>query len=346
MTGSTSAVMSDELDDLLREVSRSFHRTLRVLPRAIRPQISLAYLLARATDTIADTTLVPLDRRIHALDRLRDSILHPDCSPPDLSPFLSSAPVSVGTDSEQRLLRQLGRVLDELRRLNPSDQQHITDVLQIITGGQRLDLERFGAADAAHLVALEDDTELDDYTWRVAGCVGEFWTRMCRAHLLSEARWQTEEFAHNGIRFGKGLQLVNILRDLPQDLRQGRCYLPRNRLNEAHLTPTDLLNASVYPRFQPLYESYLNRAAEHLAAGWSYTNALPWNQARLRLACAWPILIGLETLQQLRCHNILDASVRLKISRREVGHIIRRTLLRYPWPGWWARLFTDAFIIG
>ena len=43
------------LTDLLKGVSRSFYLTLRVLPGRIRPQIGLAYLLARATDTLADT---------------------------------------------------------------------------------------------------------------------------------------------------------------------------------------------------------------------------------------------------------------------------------------------------
>jgi farnesyl-diphosphate farnesyltransferase len=48
------------LTDLLKATSRSFYLTLRVLPAAVRPQISLAYLLARTTDTIADTEIVPL----------------------------------------------------------------------------------------------------------------------------------------------------------------------------------------------------------------------------------------------------------------------------------------------
>src|SRR5712692_5304900 len=60
---------------LLKEVSRSFYLTLRVLPGAIRPQISLAYLLARATDTIADTEIVPIAQRLAALQFLRDRIL-------------------------------------------------------------------------------------------------------------------------------------------------------------------------------------------------------------------------------------------------------------------------------
>jgi len=58
------------------------------------------------------------------------------------------------------------------------------------------------------------------------GCVGEFWTRICRAHLFPTAVLDDAFLLSNGVRFGKGLQLVNILRDLPVDLRHGRCYLP------------------------------------------------------------------------------------------------------------------------
>src|SRR5579859_2337338 len=62
-------------NDLLRATSRSFYLTLRVLPRAIRPQIGLAYLLARTADTIADTEIVPLAQRLEALQKLRERIL-------------------------------------------------------------------------------------------------------------------------------------------------------------------------------------------------------------------------------------------------------------------------------
>ena len=70
--------MAGTLNDLLKATSRSFYLTLRVLPAAVRPQIGLAYLLARTTDTIADTELVPLEQRLDALKRLRERILaHP-----------------------------------------------------------------------------------------------------------------------------------------------------------------------------------------------------------------------------------------------------------------------------
>src|SRR5688572_14192596 len=63
------------LTSVLRDVSRSFYWTIRVLPSSIRTQIGLAYLLARATDTIADTGMVPVAQRTEVLKLLRQRIL-------------------------------------------------------------------------------------------------------------------------------------------------------------------------------------------------------------------------------------------------------------------------------
>jgi farnesyl-diphosphate farnesyltransferase len=56
---------------------------------------------------------------------------------------------------------------------------------------------------------------------------------------------------------------------------------------------------------------------------------------RVRLACAWPILIGLDTLQLLRERNALDAAQRIKISRARVRNLILKSVLLYPVPGAW-----------
>src|SRR5437660_4208238 len=86
------------LTRLLKEVSRSFYLTLRVLPARVRPQIGLAYLLARTTDTIADTEILPLDQRLAALQALRDRILGLNSTPLNFGEFArqqSSAPESL-----------------------------------------------------------------------------------------------------------------------------------------------------------------------------------------------------------------------------------------------------------
>jgi farnesyl-diphosphate farnesyltransferase len=329
------APASGLLTDLLKQVSRSFYLTMRVLPAAIRPQVSVAYLLARTTDTIADTQIVPLAERVQALEALRGRILGGGTVPLNLGELARNQ----SSSAEWRLLQRVEEPLTLLEEFSAEDQQRIREVLAVITSGQVLDLNRFADASRERIESLNTDGELDDYTYRVAGCVGEFWTKMCRAHLFFNASLDDEFLLANGVRFGKGLQLVNILRDLPRDLRQGRCYLPGDRLWAIGLAPLDLLQPANGRKLKPLYDAYLDQAEEHLAAGWNYTNTLPRSGKRVRLACAWPLLIGIRTVDKLRVNNVLAPEFHVKVSRSEVHYIILSTLLCHPWPWAWARLF-------
>jgi len=321
--------------DLLKATSRSFYLTLRVLPRAIRPQISLAYLLARTTDTIADTEILPVAQRLAALQQLRERILGQ-----------SSAPLNFGAlaehqslPAEKLLLEKTETSLALLAALSPVDLPLVRAVLDIITSGQELDLRRFGGSGAGNITALATAAELDDYTYRVAGCVGEFWTKLCRAHLFPHAKIDDARFIADGIRFGQGLQLVNILRDLPVDLKNGRCYLPLEKLSPVALTPENLLLPANAEKFLPVFRAHLDLAAAHLAAGWRYTNTLPFGQFRVRLACAWPVLIGGRTVERLRAAGVADLQRRVKVSRGEVRGILFRSLAAAPVPFVWRKLY-------
>lgn len=329
-----------ELRDLLRETSRSFYLTLRVLPARVREPIGLAYLLARATDTVADTGLVPVAARLDALAILRDRILGLRRVPCDFS-HLAAAQTAAASDSERRLLLRVETALRLLEDLTPEDRLAVRRVLETITGGQVLDLQRFGEPSQG-IRALETDAELEDYTHRVAGCVGEFWTLLTRRHCFPEAPIDDAAFLQDGILFGRGLQLVNILRDLPKDLQSGRCYLPREGLAALGLTPDALREPASEARLRPLYLSIWQRAQEQLEAGWRYTNTLPHSQYRLRLACAWPVLLGVRTLALLRDRPVLDASRRVKVTRGEVRHLLWSSILKLPFRGLWEHQFERA----
>jgi farnesyl-diphosphate farnesyltransferase len=327
--------MPNALNDLLKATSRSFYLTLRVLPARVRPQIGLAYLLARTTDTIADTEIVPLTQRLDALQKLCERILGKSTAPLNFGELAKQQ----ASPAERRLLEKVEDGLALLKTFSPADLQRVRGVLDVITSGQKLDLQRFADASAENIIMLETNDELDDYTYRVAGCVGEFWTQLCRAHLFPRAELEDAQLLGDSIRFGKGLQLINILRDLPADLRKGRCYLPSMELGKAGLMPTVLLSPANESRFRPLYHYYLDVAASHLQAGWNYTNALPFGQMRVRLACAWPILIGVKTIERLRAANVLELRQGVRISRGEVYGILLRSVLSYPLPGAWRKLF-------
>lgn len=318
----------------LRDNSRSFFLTVRVLPGSIRPQIGLAYLLARASDTIADTSLVAPGQRLAALDQFARAIQNPSEPPPAWDDLARRQ----GRPAERDLLEHTAELIGLIRELDPADASDVRAVLATIASGQQLDLMRFASASAQRLVALESPADLDDYTYRVAGCVGEFWTRLCRRHAFPSAPLEEDAFRARGVRFGRGLQLVNVLRDLPRDLRQGRCYLPRLELEAAGLHPEELLDPAAMDRLRPVYRRWIDQADGHLRAGWAYTLEVPRRCPRIRLACAWPILIGRATLDRLGAGNVLDADQRIKTSRRDVRRLIARTLMLYPFDRAWSRL--------
>ena len=330
--------MNATLNNLLKQTSRSFYLTLRVLPGAIRPQIGLTYLLARTSDTIADTELVPLEQRLDALHKLRDRILGSSTAPLNFGELARQQ----GLPAERVLLEKAEDSLALLQSFSPADLKLVRDVLTTIMGGQELDLRRFAGASAEKIAALEMPAELDDYTYRVAGCVGEFWTRICRAHLFPRVRLDEKQLIADGVRFGKGLQLVNILRDLPADLNKGRCYLPTEKLEAAKLLPETLLSPANEKRFLPLFHEYLDKATAHLATGWTYTNTLPFGQYRVRLACAWPVLIGVRTVEKLRAANVIELQQRVKVSREEIRAIVKRSILACPFRKAWRNLLPPA----
>jgi farnesyl-diphosphate farnesyltransferase len=132
------------------------------------------------------------------------------------------------------------------------------------------------------------------------------------------------------VRFGKALQLINILRDVPEDLRLGRCYLPSEALSEHGLSPRDLLESSSIDRFRILFDVYIDKAFAHLDAAVEYISLLPHRQFRLRGACMMPVLIGQQTLALLRNQNVLDSESRIKVMRPEIKRLRSRIILALP----------------
>jgi farnesyl-diphosphate farnesyltransferase len=160
--------------------------------------------------------------------------------------------------------------------------------------------------------------------------------------LFPKADLDEKRLLADGIRFGKGLQMVNILRDLPADLKNGRCYLPLEKLTPAGLTPENLLLPENEERFLRLYRELLDVAEAHLAAGWRYTNTLPYGQFRVRLACAWPVLLGVKTVERLRNADVAGLQRRVKVPREEVSAMLVHSILVCPVPLLWRKLYVPA----
>ena len=296
---------------MLASVSRSFSLTIRLLPEGLRAPIGVGYLLARSLDTIADTAAVPSEARLEHLRALQEMIKF-GRDAELLRPLQKTFGRGQKHEGEGELLRKLDSCLAWFEAQPPPDLWDLRRTLARIGYGQELDLIRFGEASAAQPMPLATAAELAEYTYLVAGSVGELWTRLCERHL--PAGWSALPFAEMlvlGKRFGQGLQMVNILRDLPVDLAAGRCYLPADLLAQEGLTVGDLLDQPT--RARPLLEKLRQTTLEHLDAGWRYVRGLKPN--KLRYACSLPILIGLETLTLLARQSPLETEERLKMSR-------------------------------
>ncbi len=308
------------LQQLLERTSRSFYLSLRILPAATRWTVGLAYLLARAADSIADTELLPAQARAQLLTDYLPA-MDDEGRAVYLQQLAAQLTTRATNPDEQQLLASLDQVFAETDRLAPSDRPLVRHVIRVITEGMRLDLSWFPPG---QLTALASMQQLDRYCYQVAGVVGEFWTRLHAQHFHDI----DPELTSLGINYGKGLQRINILRDIPRDLANGRCYLPLDRLTLIELTPEDLLRPDSYGRLAPLYRDLIAQTRLLLADGRRYLRRIPRRRPGLHLASRWPLEIGLATLAALERNNPLDPGRVIKIPRRQVYGILAGSLVR------------------
>lgn len=323
---------------LLASVSRSFYLTLKALPRELREPISLAYLLARTADTIADTTAISTDVRLELLTRFDQLIQGNDDAPINTKAFAQQVRQDFATHqsdaAERALMEHTQESLAWLGTMSAGVLAHIRAVLATIISGQQADLTRFPSESKLH--SLTTAAELDDYTYRVAGCVGEFWTKLCfsEMHDVFAPNTLPDEAIALGIRFGKGLQIVNILRDIGKDAKLGRCYLPADEWSARGLTHDQIQRDPTCLR--PVWQQWFEVAAEHLRAGLRYLQLL--QHSKLRYATALPLILGVRTLAHLRKATDDQLRAGVKVSRLDVAKVLLDTTLSNS-PDGLARLF-------
>lgn len=284
--------LSAELNGLLKSVSRSFYLSLHMLPRPVRGYLSLGYLLARASDTIADSATVSVAQRLELLDQFTVAVQGE--FPPGLRHGVGE--LQVPHPGEQLLMTQLEPCFALLSQMEPRGLELIRCVLGHIVHGQKLDLQRFPGV-------LPDAAALEEYTFLVAGSVGEFWTDILAWKIPRAFTLPVSEMRALGRTYGQGLQLVNILRDLEEDMANGRRYLPGAE---------DVLTQRSH---------WASVAEDWLQSGEKYVrNLRGW---RLRFTADLPWRLGLETLRLLPT----DGLSKVKVPR----HTVRRLMWGAVW---------------
>lgn len=230
----SAALSDDELTSLLEQTSRTFALAIPLLEEPLATDVGLAYLLFRIADTLEDAPRWTRDQRLAALDSFGDWIASEGDEPLGRR-WLEEIVRSPPTD-DPGCLALLARA-DAVRSALVGRGAQIAELVA-------LDVCRTSSRMAAFVarqsedggLTLDDMNDLDDYCYAVAGIVGELLTELFVVREDEDAVRRGE--MESGLRavhpllkdlaptFGKGLQLVNILKDAPSDALEGRVYVP------------------------------------------------------------------------------------------------------------------------
>lgn len=277
---------------------------MKFLPRGFRRGMSTAYLLARATDTIADTARASGEERLDCLRRMGEVIEDMGASSQgSLSELMQDLRTHFAPNQdhlgERELLTRFDEVVEALRALPKDEARLVRTMLRTIVRGQSLDLSRFDCAEPREVIVegslrrLAHEEDLMEYAYLVAGCVGEFWTNLgFVVYGERYARRSQETMLEWGRNFGKGLQLVNILRDRHEDADRGRVYIPEG---------------VTLPDLYALTNRFLNN-------GIDYARAV--RGLRMRFAVRLPAVLGFKTLMCIERAG--EEAYKPKITRRDV----------------------------
>jgi len=288
----------DTLQQLLGKTSRTFALTIPLLPHPTQREVGVAYLLFRIADTFEDAALWSPERRIAALEQFASLIsethtgavgdAHTRAHAEIVDTWLKDPPLDHA--GYLQLLEHTTTVLQWHSELRPAAQELITDHVLRTARGMQDFVSRTNGEGVLWLDTLQD---LRDYCLAVAGIVGQMLTELYLLQCPALASVQGE-LRERAVRFGEGLQLVNILKDAQPDAAEGRVYLPRQ------LTRADVI---------ALADSHLEAAVEYtelLRTAGADFGIVAFNALNARLALA--------SLRVLRDHGPGSKLSRLQLS--------------------------------
>src|SRR5215475_1549140 len=228
------------LQHLLKNVSRSFYLSLRVLPGSVRKQVSLAYLFCRVADTIADTAIFPRCQRLQILRAFRQQFLLVTPSFDDLKKLQAALLPQRTRQEAYQLFCHLPACFHLFVRLSEVDRQLVRELVLTLTHGMEMDLQYFPGETISTVQSFPDLAILDLYTYYVAGVVGEFWTKIHKVYMQG---WQPHTFQNLcalGILLGQAVRRKIFLKDIEKNLFIGRSYCPRDNLKQLGFGEEDL----------------------------------------------------------------------------------------------------------
>jgi phytoene synthase len=220
-------------------------------------QIEHAYeVVAKATKAASSNfyyafITLPADKRNsvyagYAFCRLADDIVDDGEYGDGAGEALDSLRVKLADAYDGRAEGDMWIALGDTLRRYPIDQRHLLNIVD----GCRMDLN--GAT-------YETFDDLVKYCKLVASATG--------LALIEVFGYEDDRAVEYATDLGIALQLINILRDITEDLEIGRVYLPARELAEYGVSVDDLRNRRATPEFKRFMKFQVGRARKYLASG-------------------------------------------------------------------------------
>lgn len=301
---------------ILPKVSRSFALCIQMFPRPIDEEIMVAYLLYRVIDTVEDCS-ASVDTKKEMFGKV----------------ILSMAPKRYN----EKLVKECGRELVEKIDVTYEKElienyERVVRVYYAQPQKIRKAIFRWGKvmADGMYeflnrsIYTIEDQNK---YSYYVAGVVGYlindvlYYNNVINAKLRKKLRVHAKEF-------GLALQKVNILRDIAKDLRAGRKYWPERIMKKYNLNYETICLPENRKVALNVLREQIRDALKYLHSAMYYIVSLPKNAVRVRIACAIPLFMAIESFA--KCYGneeVFDNTKKVKISRMQVYAILAKSML-------------------
>ena len=308
------------LRDLLRMASRTFAIGIEQLPAVLCDAGTVAYLLLRVSDYLEDNEDMSAERKI-ALLNLWAEILKGDANIEELTRHIQD----VDTSNPDAVVAQHAEdILARLASLPKEVQEIILHQVIKTTYGMARWVERGPR--------VNDEADLDDYMFEVAGRVGYLLTHLF-AWYSTAIRNKKDKLLPLSREFGMALQTVNVIRGLRKDYERGWVYVPKKFLAAVNLTAHELFQPENRAEAIKVLDMLADKAERHLHAALACVKSLPPWQHRIRLACIFPLMFAIRTLAISR-RNAEVFESEAKITREEVKQIVKDATL-WGWSNSW-----------
>ena len=311
------------LNELIHAASRTFAAGIDLLPRPLRWEVEVAYLLLRVSDYLEDNESMDPARKAALLEMWAQVL--------DGAEDVAALERAMGPAEEETpdalVARHVRSVTKAFEQIRPAARAVVGRHVRDSTRGM------------AHWILrgpdLTDEADLDDYMHEVAGRVGWLLTELFALEVAALARRRSEMMAL-GREFGLGLQTVNVIRGLHTDWRRGWIYVPRS-FGAGEWGAELFADAGDPEREHTVLAHLVEKSERHLRQARSYIERVPRRHHGIRLFCLLPYLFAVRTLAVSRGNRAVFRE-EVKIGREEV----RRVMSAARWMGWsngWIRWY-------